>query len=199
MRSRSRSGAGDITRRPSISIASPDFSLVLTVTRVALSFSRGSKAASTARSSRASALPVEVAGRSAGEGRHAEVHHAAPHLGEVGERRGMVGRRPPPRAAVSMRHALEALGVEQDLDVAAHRLAEHVGGNDDAARLDLGPAALLRAQPREPLLLPRVERGIAVQRPAASGEERLEPLLAKLLRQRLAQAGDLRGDARADR
>ncbi len=54
MRRRSRSGAGDMIRRPSISIERPVLSLVLTVTLVALSRSRGSKAASTAFSSRAS-------------------------------------------------------------------------------------------------------------------------------------------------
>ena len=141
-------------------------------------------------------LAVEVARRAPGEGRHPVVHHAAPHLGEVGRARAGRRRAAPPRAAVSSGTHLEPLGVEQRLDVAPHRLAQDVGRHDDAARLELRPAPLLGDQPREPLALRRRRARVGVDRRAARRRASVaEPLPPRSRASACAQPVDLGDDA----
>ena len=94
------------------------------------------------------------------------------------------------------RKRLEPLGVEQSLDVAAHRLAQHAAGDDDAARLEFGSLPHLEIQPMNALLLVVGQACVGIDRADASGREQFHTLRPELLFQGLVQSVDLRAYAR---
>jgi hypothetical protein len=172
-------GAGAMIRSPSISIESPpSLPPAATETRVASGFSRGSKVGEDALDLAGERLAVEVARGAAGEGGDAVIDDAAPDLGEVGERRRIVGHLS--RLAVGQeRPRLEALGVEQRLDVAAHRLAQHLRRDDDAARLELAAPPLPEDEAVQPRFSSSVSIGsasIARAPPSTSAATRSAPI-----------------------
>ena len=183
VRRRMRSGVGVMISTASISIFSPRLlSPRVTVTFVALSLSRGSKVARTARISRARVSRSKSRDERPGEGRHAVVDDASTHLRKIGERRRIV-RRLFLFQIGKKRSGVEALGIEQRLDVTPHSLPKHTGRHHHAAAFELHALLVLKGQSVQPPLLIGCQLRIGVDQPRTAGKQRIETVRAKLVLQ----------------